>query len=346
LPLRTLEEKTSGVEVKIGKNNHGRASTLTTLALRFISVQAISVTFAACLFLGIAVTAYLPLPVARYDLLLVYVIGLTVGFYLAGWETGREVAVICAFHLLGLALEIYKVHMGSWVYPGEAATKIAGVPVYAGFMYAAVGSYICQAWRRMELRVTNYRVIPMTALAVALYANFYTHHFWPDLRWPLAVVLLIELRRTWVYFSLGNGRYRIPLWLSFVCIGFMVWVTENACTFLGAWRYPNQADIWHLVHVGKLGSWSLLVSLSFVLVATIKSTEGRLYGRPRTLKERGRSYNHVPIELVEMAGIEPASACPAPGLLRAQPEEVFSAPHDQQASCEIGPVTEKSRASW
>jgi len=164
----------------------------------------------------------------------------------------------------------------------------------------------------------------MTVLALALYANFYTHHFWPDFRWFLAGLLLIELRSTWVYFSLGEDRYRIPLWLSFILIGSMVWIAENAGTFLGAWRYPNQVDIWHVVHVGKLGSWALLVSLSFVLIATIKSTEGKLYGRPRTAKERGRPH----VNSVEMAGIEPASACPTPGLLRAQPEEVFSAPHD------------------
>jgi len=88
------------------------------------------------------------------------------------------------------------------------------------------------------------------------------------------------LRRSWVYFSLGPDRFRLPLWFSFVAIGSMVWIAENAGTFLGAWRYPSQMDVWELVHVGKLGSWALLVSLSFVLVATIKSTEGTLYGLP------------------------------------------------------------------
>lgn len=34
------------------------------------------------------------------------------------------------------------------------------------------------------------------------------------------------------------------------------------------------------MHPSKLGSWSLLVSLSFALVAAVKATEGRLYGRP------------------------------------------------------------------
>ena len=45
-----------------------------------------------------------------------------------------------------------------------------------------------------------------------------------------------------------------------------------------AWCYPDQRDRRHLVHVGKLGSWALLVTLSFVLVAAVKAREGTLYG--------------------------------------------------------------------
>jgi len=33
-----------------------------------------------------------------------------------------------------------------------------------------------------------------------------------------------------------------------------------------------------MAHVGKWGSWALLVSLSFVLVADVKMQEGRFYG--------------------------------------------------------------------
>jgi uncharacterized membrane protein YoaT (DUF817 family) len=33
-----------------------------------------------------------------------------------------------------------------------------------------------------------------------------------------------------------------------------------------------------MVHVGKLGSWALLITLSFVLVAAVKAKEGAFYG--------------------------------------------------------------------
>ncbi len=62
-----------------------------------------------------------------------------------------------------------------------------------------------------------------------------------------------------------------PPWLplSFVCIGFFLWLAENIATYFGAWEYPEQQSGWQLVHLGKFGSWVLLVSLSFVLVTAL-----------------------------------------------------------------------------
>ena len=44
--------------------------------------------------------------------------------YKTGLETKDELKVITVFHLIGLLLEIYKVHFGSWSYPEEAYSKI------------------------------------------------------------------------------------------------------------------------------------------------------------------------------------------------------------------------------
>ncbi len=247
--------------------------------LRFGWAQLVSCLFPAALFAGLAVSKYLELPIARYDALLVFCLLLTFGFWLVGLESWREIAVIFGFHLVGLALELFKVQIGSWQYPGDAATKFGGVPLFAGFMYAAVGSYICQAWRRFDLRVSGYRPILTTVLAVLIYANFFTHHWIVDLRLPIALGLLLVLRRTWVFYTVGTRRYRMPLALSFALIGFFLWIAENFGTFLDAWNYPDQVDVWRLVHPAKFGAWALLVSMSFVLVASVKSLEGRLYHR-------------------------------------------------------------------
>lgn len=210
---------------------------------------------------------------------LLYCLLLTFGFWVVRLETWREIAVIFGFHCVGLGLELFKVQVGSWQYPGDAVTKFAGVPLFAGFMYAAVGSYICQAWRRFDLRVSGYQPVLTTVLALAIYANFFTHHWIVDLRIPIALLLLVVLRRTWVFYSVGVRRYRMPLALSFGLIGFFLWIAENAGTFLDAWNYPDQVGVWRLVHPAKFGAWALLVSMSFVLVASVKSLEGRLYHR-------------------------------------------------------------------
>ena len=254
--------------------------------VRFAWAEALSCVFAVVVFAGLAVTFLVPLPVAAYDAMLVWCVVATLVLWALRVETGREVLVIAGFHLLGLGLELFKVRVGSWSYPGEAVTKVAGVPLFSGFMYAAVGSYICQAWRRLDLRVTHYPPVTSTLVAVAIYANFFTHHYWVDLRVPLALLGLVVLRRCWVHFRVGDERYRMPLAVSFVLIGLFLWLAENLATLLDAWAYPGQEQVWQSVHASKIGAWSLLVTMSFVLVSTLKAAEGRLHLSPTYVEDR------------------------------------------------------------
>lgn len=238
--------------------------------IRFARAEAASCGYAVAVFALLAVTSVVPLPLPRYDVLLIACVILTAVLWRTGAESGREVLVIGLFHLDGLALELFKVHAGSWSYPQTAYTKIAGVPLYSGFMYAAVGSYMCQAWRRLDLGLVSYRPLPTAAAALFAYANFFTHHWLPDLRLLCVAALLAATWRTTVTYRVGTSRYRMPLALSFALIGGFLWLAENAATFLGAWQYPEQGDVWRMVHPSKFGSWTLLVSVSFVLVAAVK----------------------------------------------------------------------------
>ena len=271
--------------------------------LRFAWIQAQCCLFAVLFFGGLALVRYVPLPLDPADALLLWCLGVTLVLWLVRWETGRQVGVIFGFHLVGLALELYKVEQGSWSYPETGLATIGGVPLYSGFMYAAVGSYVCQAWRRLELRITNYRARSTASVAVLIYLNFFTSHVVADVRWLLAAALLLVTRRTWVHYTVGRSRYAMPLALSFVLIGFFLWVAENAATFLRAWQYPSQESVWTLVHAAKFGSWSLLVVVSIVLVAGVKAYEGRLYG---TARERTvwRGYA-APPELLTPVGVAP-----------------------------------------
>lgn len=240
--------------------------------LYFGYIQAKSCLFPVVIFITLAITTMVDIPfMARYDFILLICLMTQLLMLLFRYETFDELKVIAVFHLIGLALEIYKVHMGSWSYPEEALSKVYGVPLYSGFMYASVASYMCQAWRRLDLKLTGW---PPTwsvgILSAAIYFNFFTHHYIYDFRWVLKAATLILFIRTAVWFTVNERTFKMPLALSFVLIGFFIWIAENIATFFGAWRYPNQQDQWEIVHIGKISSWLLLVIVSFMIVAMLK----------------------------------------------------------------------------
>lgn len=245
---------------------------------RFGIEQALSCLFPVVIFASLAITKFIPLPwLDRYDWLLIVCIAMQAWMVRSGLETKDELKVITMFHLIGLALELFKVHHGSWSYPGDAYSMIYGVPLYSGFMYASVASYLCQAWRRLNVELVRWPPSWLvTPLAAAIYLNFFVHHYWIDVRWWLSALVVIVFWRTWVSFEVGGLRYRMPLSLSFALIGFFIWIAENVATFFSAWQYPNQSTTWHLVHVSKISSWLLLVIVSFLIVATLKRVKSHL----------------------------------------------------------------------
>lgn len=240
----------------------------------------------ACVFAGLFFLAVFLVPrggvlgVPRYDLLLLIALGLQWILWRTGLESLDEIKAIAAFHLLGLALELFKTSsaIGSWSYPEAAYTKLFGVPLFSGFMYAAVGSYIIQAWRLFDLRVLHHPPYWMAgAMAGALYLNFFTQHYIGDWRWYLAAGALGLYARSTVVFRPWQRDLRMPLPLALVLIGFFIWLAENLGTFLGLWRYPNQLGAWATVHVSKWSAWSLLVLMSFTLVAQLKHVKARIH---------------------------------------------------------------------
>jgi len=240
--------------------------------------QAMSCIFPVVIFGSLALTQWVSLPLMpRYDWLLLLFIAMQVWMVRSGLETKDELKVITLFHLIGLALEIFKVNMGSWSYPEEGYSKVFGVPLYSGFMYASVASYLCQAWRRLDVRLVNWPpFVLVVTVAAAIYLNFFVHHFWIDIRWWLFAAVLVVFRRASVRYSVGSTSYRMPIVLSFALIGFFIWVAENIATFFGAWQYPDQTDSWSLVHLGKISSWLLLVIVSFLIVASLKRVKQTL----------------------------------------------------------------------
>lgn len=244
--------------------------------LWFAWQQALSCVFAAGIFSGLIITRYVSFGLPRYDVMFLLCVVLQLAMVVSKLESIDELKVICVFHLVGLALEIFKVHIGSWAYPDAGHLRAWGVPLYSGFMYAAIASYMCQAWRRFKLDVDRLPMVPTMITALLIYANFYTNHWLPDGRWLLVVAALVLLRKTWVRFYVRGSQYRLHLPVAFVLIGFFIWLAENLGTYIGAWRYPNQQAGWHIVHGSKVGSWSILIIFSFMLILWLKSEKKQL----------------------------------------------------------------------
>jgi len=240
----------------------------------------------ACLFVGLFFSAVFLVPrnglwgVPRYDALLAIAVAIQAWMVWTKLETLDELKAITLFHLVGFALEVFKTSSAirSWAYPDFAYTKLFGVPLFSGFMYAAVGSYIIQAWRLLDIRVKHHPPYWMAALiAILIYANFFTHHYIGDYRWYIAACALGLYARSYVVFRPLDVDRRMPLFVSFILIGFFIWLAENISTFFGIWKYPNQMGAWTTVHVGKWSSWSLLVIMTFTIVANLKHIKQKIH---------------------------------------------------------------------
>jgi uncharacterized membrane protein YoaT (DUF817 family) len=123
---------------------------------------------------------------ARYDFIFLAAVAIQIGMLAFKLETFDEAKVILIYHVVGTVMEVFKTDVGSWIYPEPCIFRIAGVPLFSGFMYASIGSYIARSWRLFDFRFSRHPPLwAVNLLALAVYANFFTHHFITDLRIPL-----------------------------------------------------------------------------------------------------------------------------------------------------------------
>lgn len=247
--------------------------------LLFGAKQARACVFAGSFFVLLFLSHYITFGLYRYDFLFLSAVSLQTFLLLAKIETIDEFKTIVLFHILGFSLEVFKTNpsIGSWYYPEPGYFKIFNVPLYSGFMYAAIGSYIAQAWRLFKIRLQQYPpLIYSVPLASLVYLNFFTHHFIYDIRYVLMLAVVFVFFRSRVYFTILYKEYWMPLVASFVFIAFFIWIAENIGSYLGAWKYPDQLVTWTSVSLRKIESWSLLIIISFILIAELKRVkEGR-----------------------------------------------------------------------
>ncbi|WP_292157671.1 DUF817 domain-containing protein [Brevundimonas sp.] len=236
----------------------------------------------ACLFggllLALIVATYLlwpaEVPVARYDFLVIGAVAIQAGMLIFKLESPDEARVILLFHIAGTIMELFKTAHGSWVYPEASVLRIGDVPLFSGFMYAAVGSYIARVQRIFHIRVRDYPPLWMTgALGAAIYLNFFLHHWLPDVRGLLFLMVGVLFGRGWFWFTPDRRRRSMPLLSGYGLVALFIWIAENVGTFARAWTYPGQEAGWEPVSLDKLGSWFLLMIISIVLVSLVHRPE-------------------------------------------------------------------------
>ena len=221
----------------------------------------------ACLFGGIMIALVLAThlyyppnaPLARYDFLFLAGLGVQALLLLLRFESLQEALVIFLFHVVGTLMELFKTAHGSWVYPEPALFHLGGVPLFSGFMYSCVGSYMMRAWELFDFRFLRHPPLwSVGVLAIAIYANFFLHHYMMDMRFALFAASALLFSHTMIYYRIHHNWRRMPLLLAAFLAAFFIWIAENLATFSHVWLYPNQLAEWRPVGIGKLGSWFLL----------------------------------------------------------------------------------------
>ncbi|HWX66118.1 MAG TPA: DUF817 domain-containing protein [Rhodanobacter sp.] len=274
-PTTVLMRRLIGLDQRIARQlrAHGRWAMVMHELVCFGVKQA-----SACLFGGLMVALLLATwrwypataPLARYDFLTLAAIAIQFGLLALRLESREEAKVILLFHVVGTLMELFKTAMGSWSYPEASLLRLGGVPLFSGFMYASIGSYIARAWRLFDFRFTRHPPLwALIVLSLAIYINFFSHHYLPDVRPLLFVAIAMMFGRTWVHYRIRRVHRRMPLLLGFVLVASFIWLAENVGTYSRAWLYPAQRHAWSMVPVGKLGAWLLLMIISYVMVAAM-----------------------------------------------------------------------------
>jgi uncharacterized membrane protein YoaT (DUF817 family) len=244
----------------------------------------------ACLFggimVGLLIATYAVYPrdaaLARYDFLFLGALAVQAGMLYFRLETLEEAKVILLFHIVGTAMEVFKTSVGSWIYPEDAFFRIAGVPLFSGFMYASIGSYIARAWRLFDFQFTRHPPLwALYLLSVAIYVNFFAHHYAVDVRPGLFVVVALLFGRSWIHYRVWQMRRSMPLLLGLFLVALFIWFAENIGTLTRTWLYPHQSVAWSMVSLGKLSSWFLLLIISYVMVAAVNRPEPYADAPPR-----------------------------------------------------------------
>jgi len=232
--------------------------------------------FGVSLLIIISLSSFWPADfwLTRYDAIFLSAVGIQILLVTTKMESWQEVKIIAVFHVAGTVMELIKTNpqIGSWSYPevNSAIFSVATVPLFTGFLYASVGSYIARSIRIFDVQFSYFpKKIFLGILAIAIYINFFSHHFFYDIRYILLTIILILFWKTRIIFTVCEKKRNISFLLANFFLASAIWIAENIGSFAQVWMYPNQEIAWELVSYQKIESWFLLLFLSFFLVSLV-----------------------------------------------------------------------------
>lgn len=155
-------------------------------------------------------------------------------------ETFEEAKVILIFHMVGTLMELFKT--AGWFVDLSRNRTLPywRVPLFSGFMYASVGSYIARSWWLFDS-------ISLAIRRCGLCSRY------PSAFMPISTPTTI---RRW------------PV------LAVFIWIAKNLGTLTRTWIYPSQLNGWAMVPLGKLGSWFLPMTISYVTVGRGEQAAG------------------------------------------------------------------------
>ena len=80
---------------------------------------------------------------------------------------------------------------------------------------------------------------------------------------PMSVLAAI------IMLYMGGSSINTMILAGFALVSAFIWFSENIGTFTKTWLYPSQHHAWAMVSPAKLGSWFLLLIISYTLVSLI-----------------------------------------------------------------------------
>jgi len=239
----------------------------------FLKKQASSAIFGGLMLFFLLLSRIITVPgFHRYDVLFVVAVLVQLVLIVTRLEHPKEILAIIIFHICAMLMEIWKTSpaVGSWSYPEPAFFAIATVPLFTGFMYSSVGSYIARSWRINNFRFINFPKKPLLLLlGLAIYVNFFTNFLTYDVRYVLFALAVVIFWKTKFYATLTSRTFCIHPLVSNALFAGVIWLAEQIGTFSRAWIYPNQSDTWTPVSFHYFTSWYMLLIFSFIIISLI-----------------------------------------------------------------------------